>query len=287
MLDLNILKAIHLFKDREIRNQVSLSNSFGVCCKKVTLDDNSQYVVKELVKSSDAYNSIFYEGKCLEFMNEKFPNHFPKVLYLKDNLLVMEFIEHNKVKDEKSEQDLACRLARIHQIRNDQFGFEFDSPIGGLRQPSSFEKSWVNFYANKRLNMIFELINATNPMPDEINRGIERLLKNLNNLIPDNPQPSLIHGDLWEGNILLHNGKLVGLIDPGIYYAHHEMEIAYLGWFKYVSRDFYQYYVEYNQLSKDFMNYSEVYQLYYCLLNVHLWSRDYIQNAAELVRKYN
>ena len=85
-----------MFKDRAIRNQVSLSNSFGACCKKVTLDDNSQYVVKELVKSNDSYNSIFYEGKCLEFMNEKFPNLFPKVLYLKDNLLVMEFIDHNK-----------------------------------------------------------------------------------------------------------------------------------------------------------------------------------------------
>ena len=287
MLNLNIQKTIPLFKDRAIRNQVSLSNSFGACCKKIKLDDNSQYVVKELIKSSDAYNPIFYEGKCLEFMNDKFPSLFPKVLFLKNNLLVMEFIDHNKIKDKKSEQDLACQLAKIHQIKNDQFGFEFDPPIGGLRQPSSFEKSWVNFYANKRLNMIFELINATNPMPNEINRGIERLLKNLENLIPDNPQPSLIHGDLWEGNILLHNGKLVGLIDPGIYYAHSEMEIAYLEWFKYISKDFYQYYSEYNQLDKDFMNYSEVYQLYYCLLNVHLWSRDYIQNTAELVRKFN
>ena len=141
MLNLNLQNNISFFKGRAIRNQVSLSNSFGVCCKKVTLDDNSQYVVKELVKSNDSYNSIFYEGKCLEFMNEKFPNLFPKVLYLKNNVLVMDFIDHNKRKNKKSEQDLAYQLARIHQIKNDQFGFEFDSPIGGLRQPSSFEKS--------------------------------------------------------------------------------------------------------------------------------------------------
>ena len=89
------------------------------------------------------------------------------------------------------------------------------------------------------------------------------------------------------GNILFHSCKLVGFIDLGIYYAHYEMEIAYLEWFKYISKYFYQYYSEYNHLSKNFSNYSEVYQLYYCLLNVHLWSRDYIQNAAELVRKFN
>ena len=87
--------------------------------------------------------------------------------------------------------------------------------------------------------------------------------KNLKNLIPDNPKPSLIHGDLWDENILFHNGKLVGLIDPGIYYAHSEMEIAYLQWFNYISNNFFQYYNEYNHLDKDFFNYSEVYQLLY------------------------
>ena len=280
-------KIIPLFKDRTVRNQVSLSNSFGTCCTKVTLDDNNQYVVKELVKSNNSYNSIFYEGKCLEFMNKKFPNLFPKVLYLKDNLLVMEFIDYNKIKDKKSEEDLACQLAKIHQIKNDHFGFEFDSPIGGLRQPSNFEKSWVSFYTNKRLNMIFELINATKPMPDEINRGIERLLKNLKNHIPDNPQPSLIHGDLWDGNILFHNGKLVGLIDPGIYYAPKEMEIAYLKWFNAISSNFYNYYSEIINFDKDFFNYSEVYELYYSLLNVYLWDRSYINDVARMVKKFN
>ena len=133
--------------------------------------------------------------------------------------------------------------------------------------------------------MIYELINSTNPMPKEINKGIEKIMKNLINIIPNNPRPSLIHGDLWEGNILFHNGNLRGLIDPGIYYAHSEMEISYLEFFKYISKDFYEYYAEYHYLDKEYFNYSKVYQLYYCLLNVHLWSRNYIQNTAELIKK--
>ena len=83
--------------------------------------------------------------------------------------------------------------------------------------------------------MIYEEINKANPMPKKINNGIERILKNLNNIIPNDPQPSLTHGDLWEGNILFNNGRLVGLIDPGISYIHSEMEIAYLKWFKFIS----------------------------------------------------
>ena len=59
-----------------------------------------------------------------------------------------------------------------------KFGFDFDTPIGGLRQPSSYNNSWVEFYGNNRLGMIFEKINRTNPMPNEINKGIEKILKN-------------------------------------------------------------------------------------------------------------
>ena len=63
------------------------------------------------------------------------------------------------------------------------------------------------------------------------------------------------------------------------------MEIAYLTWFKYVSKDFLSYYSEIIKLDNEFHNYEKIYQLYYCLLNVHLWSRDYINNTEELVKK--
>ena len=176
---------------------------------------------------------------------------------------------------------------KIHQLKNDKYGFEFDTPIGGIRQPCNFTTSWADFYANKRLNMIFELINLTNPMPREINKGIENILKKINNLIPNNPQPSLIHGDLWDGNILFHDGKVVGFIDPGIHYAHNEMELAYLNWFKSISNVFFDYYSDFIKIDKGFFNYKEVYQLYYSLLNVHLWSREYIADVARLIKKFN
>ncbi len=287
MSRINIKYNIPIFKNKKILELTTLSTSFGACCRKIKFEDNKQYVIKELTNKNSKYSSIYYEGKSLKFMNEKIPNLFPKVLYLTNNTLVMEFINNDKIKSKLSEKDLAFQLSKIHQIKNIHFGYEFDPPIGGLRQPSKFDKSWIDFYTNKRLGMIFEIINSTKPMPSKINKGIEKLLKNLNNLIPNNPQPSLIHGDLWDENILFLNGKLVGLIDPGIYYAHSEMEIAYLQWFNYVSNNFFEYYSEYNHLDKDFFNYSEIYQLYYNLLNVHLWSRDYLKNTAKLIKKFN
>ena len=267
---INFIKSynIPIFRGKKITNHLSLSSAFGSFCEKIQLNDNQEFVVKGSIKRKNIYDSIFYEGKSLDFMNKYFPDFFPKVYYLNNNIFVMEYINHNKIKNSNSEKDFAIKIAKIHKLKNDKFGFGFDTPIGGLRQPSSFEKSWVNFYANNRLGMIFEIINATHPMPKKINNGIENILKNINNLIPNNPKPSLIHGDLWDGNILFHNGKLLGLIDPGIHYAHSEMELAYLNWFKYVSKFFFDYYSDFIKIDKSFFKYQEVYQLYYSLLNV-------------------
>ena len=65
------------------------------------------------------------------------------------------------------------------------------------------------------------------------------------------------------------------------------MEIAYLKWFNAISNNFYNYYSEIINFDKDFFNYSEVYELYYSLLNVYLWDRSYINDVARLVKKFN
>tara|TARA_Y100000590_G_scaffold449261_1_gene587115 strand:+ start:2023 stop:2889 length:867 start_codon:yes stop_codon:yes gene_type:complete len=273
------------FKNKKNFKPIILSQAFGAYCEKYFIDNNF-VVVKGYRKKNIEYNSILYEAKSLNFMNKKFPNLFPKIYFMNRKMFVMQHITNNQKKNKNTEKDLAIKISKIHQIKNNKFGFKYDTPIGGFRQPSNFQKSWISFYANKRLGHIFEEINKSNPMPKKINFAIESILKNLKNLIPDNPEPSLIHGDLWSGNMLFNNGKLVGLIDPSICYVHKEMEISYLKWFNSISKNFYHYYSENIDLDKDFFKYSEIYELYYSLLNVHLWDRKYIHNVEKLTRKF-
>ena len=122
-------------------------------------------------------------------------------------------------------------------------------------------------------------------MPNKINIRIEKLLNNLHNYIPKKPEVRLLHGDLWSGNILFNDGELVGLIDPGSYFGHNELEISYLTWFKLVDINFLNHYSNIINIDKYFSKYEPIYQLYFCLLNVHLWSRDYIQNTNDLLEK--
>lgn len=39
--------------------------------------------------------------------------------------------------------------------------------------------------------------------------------------------PSLLHGDIWSGNVLCKGGEAV-YIDPAIYYGNYEMELVFI-----------------------------------------------------------
>ena len=277
---------INFTSGKKIIHRKILKNSFGMNCEKITLENNKSFIAKYYNKKNKGFNSLKSEGMSLSFLFKKFPNLFPKLFFFSDSLLIMEFIEHNNILPKNYQKIFAKEILKIHSINNDAFGFNFDTQIGGLKQLNKFETNWVNFYRDKRLNMIFEEINKTNPMPANVNKKIQIIIKNLHNFIPKNPLPSLLHGDLWEGNILFHNCNLVGLIDPGIYFGHNELEIAYLTWFKFINKSFLNIYSDTIKIDKKFSEYEPIYQLYFSLLNVHLWDRNYyIKDVYHLLEK--
>ena len=262
-----------------------LSNSFGIICEKISLKNQKVFIAKYYEKKNKGYNSIKSEGETLNYLSKKFSNIFPSVKFFSKDLLIIDYIEHDNIKKEDYQEQLCKKLLLLHRVSNKKYGFEFDTQIGGLKQENNYDDNWINFFRDKRLNMIFERINQKNPMSKCINIKIETLIKNLNNFLPKNPKISLLHGDLWEGNILFNKGKLVGLIDPGIYFGHNELEIAYLTWFNYVDNKFFEVYTNSFNISKDFYNYEPVYQLYFSLLNVHLWDRSYVEDVSLLLKK--
>ena len=270
---------------RIIKERRVLSEAFNMRCEKISLEENEIIIAKYYIKRNNNFNSIVSETNSLKFLLKKFPLLFPDIKYSSNNLLLINFIENNNIKKSDYGKILADNILELHSINNDKYGFDFDAQIGGLQQSNKYEKSWVKFFGEKRLNMIFENINKSNPMPTIINKKIDKLLKNLKNYIPNNPSVNLLHGDLWSGNILFHNGKLAGLIDPGIYFGHNELEIAYLTWFKYIDQTFLDYYSNTIKIDKYFFKYEPIYQLYFSLLNVHLWSREYIQDVEKLLKK--
>ncbi len=288
MIENNIILEIeNLLENKKIIDSEILSNSFGINCIKIITEDNKKFIVKYYFNKNDIFNAIESEADNLLFFNKQNFNYFPSIVKNSDRFLIMSFIDNNKDQPKKTNDDLLNAIISIHSLKSKDYGFSFDTQIGGLKQINSKAKNWKEFYTHKRLYYIFDLINKNKPMDKTINTKIDLLIKKIDNFIPANPIPSLLHGDLWEGNILFKNKKFAGFIDPGSFYGHNELELSYLRWFnpKFIDDSFLDKYNDHIKIDKYYIEYEPIYQLYYSLLNVYLWDRVYVEDVRNLLDK--
>lgn len=281
------LHDIEKYLNKKIVESRLLSNSFNINCFRILTEDKNKFVVKFYRYKNSNFNAIKSEGKNLEFFNKIKCNYFPKVIFCNNKYLIMSFIENNNKKPNHTQSIFMKCIISIHSFASSNYGFDFNTQIGGVEQNNSKNSDWVKFYGKQRLEYIYDLICKKDPMDKNINDKIELILKKLDNFIPNKPNISLLHGDLWEGNILFNNLKFVGLIDPGSFYGHNELEIAYLRWFNpsFVDYKFLKKYNDYIKLGESYLEYEPIYQLYYSLLNVYLWDRNYVKDVNRLIKK--
>ena len=281
------IKQIENLLNREkITKYKLLQVSFNIACVKLELPNKEIFICKFFIDKKNNFNAIESEAKNILYLNKKF-DFFPNLINFNNNYLIIQYIENDKYKPNSTNLDFLESIVKIHSTTNDLYGFKFNTQIAGIKQINEFEKDWVSFYSKKRLNDVFELANKEISMGNFINNKISFLLKNMKDFIPNKPTARLLHGDMWEGNILFKKNMFVGFIDPGSFFGHNEMELAYLRWFNpsFIDTKFLDIYNNYISLDKNYMSYEPIYQLYYALSNVALWDRSYVKETKRLLIK--
>ena len=178
------------------------------------------------------------------------------------------------------------KLAQLHKITHTQFGLDHNNYIGSLEQNNNYKSTWEEFYSNFRLLPLIEKARDQQLiLKSDVNK-IEKLCLKLNELIP-NTKPSLIHGDLWSGNLISDKNNEPVLIDPAVYYAHPEMDWAMLSLFGNYPTIAIEKYNEINPIEKDFEKRKEIHQLYPLLVHLILFGKGYYRSVMSIIEKFN
>jgi fructosamine-3-kinase len=145
----------------------------------------------------------------------------PAVLAVDASVLVLEVLDADGRRD-PAWLDLGRVLALLHGAHGPRFGWANDYAFGRLAIANGWSDDWPAFWAERRL------VNQLSGLPADLAGRIEALAGDLPARLPAAPVPSLLHGDLWSGNVLVHGTRISGLIDPACYYGDAEVDFAML-----------------------------------------------------------
>ena len=116
---------------------------------------------------------------------------------------------------------------------------------------------------------------------------LEGLYARLDELLPERPEASVLHGDLWSGNVLVTEAGAAALVDPAAYYGHREADLALTELFGGFDARFYAAYREAWPLEPGYAARREVYNLYHLINHLNHFGGSYarsVQAALESLR---
>lgn len=189
----------------------------------------------------------------------------PKLYAADSDVLVIEALaENNGVGMAWS--DLGRVLARLHAAHGELYGWAVDYAFGPVTIVNTWSPDWPRFWAEHRL------LNNAKYAGTSVARRLEALCADIHNRLPAHPAPSLLHGDLWGGNVLVDGARVSGLIDPACYYGHGEVDIAMLMMFDSPGAMFFSAYGELEPGSDERL---AIYRLWPALVHLRLFGSGY------------
>jgi fructosamine-3-kinase len=199
----------------------------------------------------------------------------------------MQFIDGISSLTPSSQEHAAELLAALHELSAPQFGMEQDTLIGGLHQPNPWTESWLDFFREQRLLYMARVASRAGRLPESILARLSRFCEKLDDWLIEPRKPSLIHGDAWTGNILVKDNRVTGFLDPAIYYADAEIELAFSTLFGTFGASFFTRYEALRPLEPGFMDTRrDIYNLYPLLVHVRLFGGSYVRSVDSTLRRF-
>jgi fructosamine-3-kinase len=162
--------------------------------------------------------------------------------------------------------DLGTVLHKLHACHAARYGWDEDYAFGPVAITNRWSGDWPLFWAEHRLLCHLRSVGSS------VAQRLEHLCSDLYNRLPKAPTASLLHGDLWGGNVLVRGEVVSGLIDPACYFGHSEVDIAMLQMFDHPGKAFFS---AYGELEPGHSERLKIYRLWPALVHLRLFGSGY------------
>lgn len=247
-------------------------------------DGNERYFVK--VNNKDYSNKFQIEAENLRLLRETSTVSVPEVVHLgasKDSsFIILNYLPTKPLENDKCSFDFGVQLAKLHLWgEQKEFGCDQDNYIGNTLQLNPWHKKWARFFAEQRIGWQLQLLKEKGIEFGQIDEMVDLIHSKLSG---HNPRPSLLHGDLWHGNV---SNSVFGPIcyDPACYWGDRECDIAMTELFEGFQPAFYEGYESIAPLDVGYNERKGIYNLYHLLNHCNQFGGQYLSQTEACINR--
>lgn len=198
--------------------------------------------------------------------------------------LVLEYVSAG-TKKENYFARLGEDMAALHRNTAALYGLDHDNYIGSLPQKNALTANMFDFLIHHRYEPMLKAAVDRQQLDSKDVRGFSGFFLRLPELLPVEP-PTLIHGDLWSGNVITGHEGYACLIDPAVAYVHREADISKTLLFGGFEDQFYRSYHQLFPLERGFQQRVAFWNLYPLLVHIVLFGGGYADKVRKIVHPF-
>ncbi len=229
-----------------------------------------------------------FEKYCLKNLREHINQKnvlVPEVIAYKNiknvEILLIEWIDMKNFDQKKLGKGLGEMHLNSSESNPKTFGYPIEGFIGLTNQKKGWEKNWVDCFLNLRIIPQLSILQTYILDKETINKVKEKIKTELINHEPIN---TLVHGDLWSGNVGTEKSGKGVIFDPASWWADNEVDIAMTKLFGGFRKEFYEEYHKIFPIKKGFEKRIIIYNFYHILNHANMFGGLYLNQVKDYVK---